>query len=196
MALSEKTKRTMTRIWNVFTSVVVALAILLAVILVGFRLFGFQIFTVLSGSMEPDLPVGSLVYVQSVDPTTLQVGDDISYLVAENTVVTHRIVEILPDEEDPSILRFSTQGIANETVDTTPPVHMNNIIGKVAFHLPLLGYLTAWVQGVPGRYITVAFASVLILVTFLPDILAPFLAKNKTSEQDIHTKEGKHDFDQ
>lgn len=43
------------KIWNVFSSVLVVLAVLLALALVGVRLFGLQVFSVLSGSMEPDL---------------------------------------------------------------------------------------------------------------------------------------------
>ena len=99
MTLSAEMKSRLKRIWNVSTSIIVALAILLAVLLVGFRLFGFQIYTVLSGSMEPKYPVGSLVYVRKIEPEKLEVGDDISFLVSDKTVVTHRIVEILPDEE-------------------------------------------------------------------------------------------------
>ena len=41
----------------------------------------------LSGSMEPNIPVGSLIYVKTVEPETLRKGDVITYLVAENTVV-------------------------------------------------------------------------------------------------------------
>ena len=183
MTLSAEMKSRLKRIWNVSTSIIVALAILLAVLLVGFRLFGFQIYTVLSGSMEPKYPVGSLVYVRKIEPEKLEVGDDISFLVSDKTVVTHRIVEILPDEDDPDILRFRTQGIANNVTDA--PVHENNVIGKVAFHIPLLGFLSHFVQG-PGRYITVFGASLLILITFLPDILRAFkqLSDEKNQEEE------------
>ena len=55
------------KIWNIFTTVLTVIAILLAVALVGIRLFGFQVFSVLSGSMEPNYHVGSLIYVTEVD---------------------------------------------------------------------------------------------------------------------------------
>ena len=54
------------KIWNIFTTVLTVIAILLAVALVGVRLFGFQVFSVLSGSMEPEYHVGSLIYVSGL----------------------------------------------------------------------------------------------------------------------------------
>ena len=62
------------KIWNIVTSIIVALAVLLAIALVGVRLIGFQVFTVLSGSMEPTYHVGSLIYVKDVDYTELEAG--------------------------------------------------------------------------------------------------------------------------
>ena len=86
-------------IWNWLSGILVAIVVLLAVALVGVRLIGLHPFVVLSGSMEPEYHVGSLIYVKSVDYKTLQVGDDITYMLDEDTVVTHRIIEVLVDEE-------------------------------------------------------------------------------------------------
>ena len=87
MTLSAEMKSRLKRIWNVSTSIIVALAILLAVLLVGFRLFGFQIYTVLSGSMEPEIMTGSLVYVKGVsveEAQNLKVGDNVTFQVDKN----------------------------------------------------------------------------------------------------------------
>ena len=59
--------KTVKKIWNIVTSVIVALVILLAIALVGVRLVGLQVFAVLSGSMEPTYHTGSLIYVKAVD---------------------------------------------------------------------------------------------------------------------------------
>lgn len=56
--------KSLKRIWNVVSSVVVALVMLLALLLVGARVIGLQVFTVLSGSMEPAYHTGSLIYVK------------------------------------------------------------------------------------------------------------------------------------
>lgn len=160
--------------------------ILLAIAFVGVRLVGYDVYAVLSGSMEPAYPVGALLYVRDVNPADLQPGDPITYLVAECTVVTHRIVEILPDEEDPGILRFRTKGDANDVEDPTP-VHQQNILGKPHFHLPLLGYVSTYIQQPPGKYVALFGGGALILLTFLPDFL-PERRKGKY-EQSEETSE-------
>ena len=69
------------KVWNAVSSVLVALVVLLAVLLVGVRLVGFQVFTVLSGSMEPTYHTGALIYVKKADPYTIQVGQPITFLL-------------------------------------------------------------------------------------------------------------------
>lgn len=133
-------------------------------------LVGLNTYVVLSGSMEPTYHTGSLLYVKSVDPQDLRVGDPITFMLNEDTVATHRIIEILPDEEDSSVLRFRTQGDANDAPDGTP-VHYKNVIGKPVFSVPYLGYFANFVQNPPGLYFAIGFAVVLVLLVFLPDLL-------------------------
>ena len=97
--------KTIKRIWNWISGVLVGIVVLLAVALVGVRSIGLQPFMVLSGSMEPTYHVGSLIYVKPVDYKELKVGDPITYMISQDTVVTHRIIEVLVDEEDPNTLR-------------------------------------------------------------------------------------------
>ena len=54
-------KRSVKKTWNIISTVLVALVVLLALLLVGARIFGLQVFTVLSGSMEPTYHTGSLI---------------------------------------------------------------------------------------------------------------------------------------
>ena len=56
------------KIWNVVSTILVALIVILALLLGGVRLVGLRPFAVLSGSMEPAYHVGSLIYVRSCDP--------------------------------------------------------------------------------------------------------------------------------
>ena len=159
------------RIWNVISGVLVGIVVLLVVALVGVRLVGLQPFVVLSGSMEPTYHVGSLIYVKSVDYKQLQAGDPITYLLNENTVVTHRITEVLVDEEDPNTLRYFTKGDANDIADGTS-VHYRNIIGKPVFSIPYLGYVSNYIQNPPGMYVAIAAGAILIMLVFLPDIFS------------------------
>lgn len=163
--------KTVKKIWNIITSIIVALAVLLAIALVGVRLIGFQVFTVLSGSMEPTYHVGSLIYVKKADYTELQSGDVITFMLDEDTIATHRIVEVVPDETDSSVLRFRTKGDANEAEDGSL-VHYKNVVGTPVFTIPKLGYLANYIQNPPGMYVAISAGAVLLLLVFLPDLFS------------------------
>ena len=163
-------KTTIKKIGNVVTTVLVVAVVLLAIALAGVRLFGLQVYTVLSGSMEPAYPVGALLYDKKVDPAQLRPGDVITFMLDEETIVTHRIVEVVPDEEDPSVIRFRTKGDANAAEDGSL-VHYKNVLGTPVFAIPKLGYFASFVQQPPGLYVAIAFGAVLVLLAFLPDLL-------------------------
>jgi len=157
------------RIWNITTTVLVAFVVMFAVLLVGVRLIGLQPFSVLSGSMEPEYPTGSLIYVKSVDYRDLKERDVITFMMNEDTVATHRIVGIVPDEEDPTVLRYRTMGDANDVEDGTL-VHYKNVIGSPVFTIPQLGYAANYIQNPPGTYIAISAGAILLLLVFLPDL--------------------------
>lgn len=163
-------KTTIKKIGNVVTTVLVVAVVLLAIALAGVRLFGLQVYTVLSGSMEPAYHVGALLYDKKVDPAQLRPGDVITFMLDEETIVTHRIVEVVPDVEDPSVIRFRTKGDANAAEDGSL-VHYKNVLGTPVFTIPKLGYFANFVQQPPGLYVAIAFGAVLVLLAFLPDLL-------------------------
>lgn len=172
-------KHTLKKIWNIITSILVALAVLLALLLVGARVVGLQVFTVLSGSMEPTYHTGALIYVKKVDPSTIREGQVITFMLDEDTIATHRVVDIVPDEKDPSVLRFRTKGDANEAEDGTL-VHYKNVVGTPVFSIPYLGYVANYIQHPPGMYVAISAGAVLLLLIFLPDVFAG--EKKKKSE--------------
>lgn len=99
---------------------------------------GFSIHTVLTGSMQDEIPQGSLVLARQVDPAALQIGDDITYMKDETNTVTHRIVGIIENFEDTGQRAFETQGIMNKAPDKLP-VPAANVVGKIVFHNYPLG---------------------------------------------------------
>lgn len=171
---------------NLVSTVCVALAILLALLLVGARLIGLQVFSVLSGSMEPAYKTGSLIYVKKVDATEIKADDVITFLLDEDTVATHRVVAVVPDEEDPSVLRFRTKGDANATEDGTL-VHYKNVIGSPVFTIPYLGYVADYIQNPPGTYVAISVGAILLLLVFLPDL---FDDSDKKKQGTTETAEG------
>ena len=168
------------KVWNVVSSILVALVVIFAALLVGARLFGLQVFTVLSGSMEPAYHTGSLIYVKKVDPATIKEGQAITFLLAEDTVATHRVIEVVPDEEDPTVFRFRTKGDANDSPDGGL-VHYKNVIGVPVFTIPYLGYVANYIQQPPGMYVAISAGAILLLLVFLPDLFSD--DKKKPSKQ-------------
>ena len=61
------------KLWNIFVSICVVIGLLLVATMYVPRFWGIQTYVVTSGSMEPQIPVGSLVYVQKVDPLDIEV---------------------------------------------------------------------------------------------------------------------------
>ena len=99
---------------------------------------GYTAQIVLTSSMEKVIPKGSLVISKQVDPSTLQIGDDITYLVSQTTTITHRIIGITERYEDTGQRGFQTQGVMNDAPDKEL-VPAGNVIGKVVFHSIALG---------------------------------------------------------
>ena len=172
----------MKTIWNGITTILVLMVVVLAVLLVGVRLVGYQPFAVLSGSMEPTYSTGDLIYVKKVDHRELEAGDVITFMLSENTVATHRIVGVVPDEDDPSVLRYRTKGDANDTEDGTL-VHYKNILGSpAAIAVPYLGYVASYISAPPGMYMAIGVGAMLILMVFLPDLFEDDKKKEQTQE--------------
>ena len=172
--------------WKIWRSrlvtCVVAIVAIIAATLVGMRIAGFRTFTVMSGSMEPDYPVGSMIYVRPVNYQDLKVGDVISYVANDDkTIVTHRIVDIEVDEKDVSVWRFKTKGDANATADAKL-VHYKNVLGTPMMTIPLIGYVAHNIQQPPGIYITLVVGTLLLAWTFLPGTLEE---RRKTARKSV-----------
>lgn len=170
------------KVWDAFTTILVVCAVVLALLLAGARLVGLQVFTVLSGSMEPTYHVGSLIYVKDVDYRDLGSGDVITFMLSEDTVATHRIVEVVPDEEDPETIRYRTKGDAND-VEDGGLVHYKNVIGTPVFTIPYLGYVASYIQNPPGTYIAISAGAIFLLLLFLPELLSSDDDKEKTKKK-------------
>lgn len=104
--------------------------------------------TVLTGSMTPGIPVGSIVVVRPVDPGTLQVGDVATYQrePGKGVYITHRITKV---DARTSPTRFTFKGDANRGPDLKPVVP-EQIRGQVWFHVPYLGGIRDGLHGKGG----------------------------------------------
>lgn len=105
---------------------------------------GYSVFYVLTSSMEPEVPKDSLVITKVVETSTLQIGDDITFMVGPTTSITHRIVGIVEDYKGSNEPAFETKGVANKQKDSAL-VPTSNIVGKVVYSNYYLGKAAGFV---------------------------------------------------
>lgn len=173
--MNSVTKKILKIISNTLTIFVVSAAFLLH----GFQLFGLKPYSVLSGSMESIYPIGSLIYVSKTNPDDLKVNDIITFNMPGGTIGTHRIIELVPDEDNSNVIKFRTKGDENEIADGTL-VESNSIIGKPLFCIPLLGYLATYIAVPPGKYVALTVAAALILIEIIISIILADKSNAKT----------------
>ena len=167
-------------IWNTVSAILVVAVLTLAVLIAGVRVFAITPFKVLTGSMEPDYPVGSMIYIKNnVDVRSLKIGDVITFSF-NNSYATHRIVDIRDSIEDQGTLEFQTKGDANNLTDGEW-VKENDIEGKVLFSIPKFGFIANYIQTAPGCYVSIAIGGAMVIFVFLPDILFPKKKKEQNS---------------
>lgn len=161
---------------------IVISVVVLAFLLIGIRIFNFKIYTVLSGSMKPSIQVGSLIYVKEIEEDDIKIGDVITFKLTENTTATHRINDITIEDGQKY---FHTKGDANETEDEKL-LEYSNIIGKEIFTIPLLGYLSTFIQTPPGSYITIAIGVLLIAILYVIDYITEDKKELKNEKKDTN----------
>jgi len=110
----------------------------------GFKFFGYSGFHVITGSMEREIPTGSLVIVKAVAPKDIRVTDNITFVRKDNEIVTHKVVAIDENYGGKGVRGFTTWGVENESPDADI-VHEANIIGVVKYSIPELGFALNYV---------------------------------------------------
>ena len=153
------------KICNWISRIIFVFLLILVLLLFVPNFIGFKTFSVISGSMEPNIPVGSLVYTKSIEFDDLIAGDIISYKLSEDTMVTHRIDSI--NEEQRTLV---TKGDANDNVDGSE-VQESQIVGKVVFSIPLLGFIAIYSRTPLAVAAVCIVVAILITVNMLPGIL-------------------------
>jgi signal peptidase I len=122
---------------------------------------GWKLLSVQTGSMEPNISTGSLVFVHNVPLETLDKGDVITYK-SKNKVgktVTHRVVEKKGNQNGPK--QFITKGDANPTVDM--PVSQHDVVGKVDYYVPFLGEVLDFIRSPAGLLIAIYLPALLVV---------------------------------
>ena len=118
----------------------------------GARMMGYEVYSVVSGSMEPAIPVGSVLFVEPVEPASVAEGDVIAFRSGES-VISHRVVRNRVVEGE-----FITKGDANQEADMNP-VKYGELVGLVTRHYPVAGHLLSVYTSSIGKVYMVCFAA-------------------------------------
>lgn len=145
------------KILKIILNVILVIILVFLICLLLLPIFGINNKVVVSGSMEPNIHVGSLIYIRNVNFDNLKVGDVITYSLGDSTI-THRIISI-----DYDSLTCITKGDANESIDLSA-VTSSQIVGKVFIIIPLLGYVVYFIKQNLVLIIGIAITIVLIIV--------------------------------
>ena len=165
-ATGKKKKPPMTfmgKLLNLIGTLIMLSAVVVSLGLSVPRFFGIESFIVVSGSMEPAIPVGSMVFSKAVEPATLQPGDVIIFnnIRLNDTPITHRVVENHTDQWE-----IITKGDANDQNDIRP-VTYDQVRGKVIRHIPQLGYIASPLSTLMGK---IAIGMILVAGFLLTEV--------------------------
>jgi signal peptidase I len=135
------------------------------------KLLGFQSFTVMSGSMEPTISTGDIVVERRIHPLQAHIGDIVTFKDTErdNELVTHRVRAI---SVRGSVVSFITRGDANTGTEHWS-VQRGGTIGRVGYHLPLIGYGLVWTREPIARLLLIVLPALLLGLMELRRIWTP-----------------------
>lgn len=124
---------------------------------------GYRIYNVVTGSMAPTIPAGSLIYVSGIEAKEVQEDEVIAYYSSLETggVITHRVLE-----NDLVNGYFITKGDANEKEDPTP-VPYEHLIGEVVLSVPVLGNILTAITTENGRILSVVMVALGAILNML-----------------------------
>ena len=145
--------------------------------------FGWRADTVLSGSMEPALPVGCVEVTRPVKAEAIKVGDIITFRSPTNgKLMSHRVAAV----EERESYQFRTKGDANEDVDPSL-VPAENVVGRVCFKVPHLGYVVEYLKS-PLGFILLGLVGMALIVAEISTMLE--VRWKESSQADTKAKQG------
>lgn len=147
---------------------------------------GWKGFIVMSASMEPGIPTGSLVITQQIPPKELEKGDVITFVRPDNTkeLITHRIETIT---QKPNLTTIKTKGDKNPYADNWI-LAGGGVIGKVYLTIPYLGYLLTFTQSKLGILLFILIPAVYIIIEEIKFIVKLFNRRKPESQKEMPVK--------
>lgn len=162
-------------------------------------LFGYSLFKVTTGSMEPNIPVGALLITKDEPIDTVEINDIISFFSKEaymkGRIITHRVVA--SEESVTGQVMLTTRGDANSSTDIHR-VDESNYIGKVVWQSDeenIFARLINFLSGGVGFFTCIAIPAVLISVSIFKGCISEIMTDIKRLEEESKRINGKEDSD-
>ncbi|WP_284035953.1 signal peptidase I SipW [Neobacillus sp. 114] len=160
------------KIWKITSNLITGILFLLFIFMIFVvvsskasggepNFLGYQLKTVLSGSMEPTFKTGSIIAVKPVEnATNLKKGDIITFKESEGMLITHRIVDVIKKENQ---VMYVTKGDNNEDKDANAVVSQNVVAKYTGFTIPYAGYLIDFAKSKNGTALLLILPGLLLL---------------------------------
>ncbi|MDG5473227.1 signal peptidase I [Jeotgalibacillus sp. ET6] len=148
------------------------------------QVFGYQIKTVLSGSMEPGIQTGSIIVVKGArDLKSFKENDIVTYKVNRHQLVTHRIIEVISQNNQ---MMYRTKGDANDGPDTALLLPQNIVAKYEGVTVPYIGYLIEFSQSKNGIFLLFFLPGLFLLSQSLYQVARLIIEENKKSIKESH----------
>lgn len=149
--------------------------------------FGYSIYRISSGSMEPELMVGDVILDKAVnDESEISVGDVITFEGGsqfDNRIVTHKVIKAPYTDEAEGSIMLQTKGIANEIEDT--PIKFSQVRAKMICKIPYIDTLYNLFLSPSGLLIMILLI-VLVFIDEIANIIKVMSGKDENRIEDIN----------
>ncbi|WP_379158103.1 signal peptidase I SipW [Paenibacillus sp. sgz5001063] len=153
-------------------------------------LFGYEIKSVLSGSMEPGIQTGSIVALKpGGDMTRFKKGDVITFLSEGNILITHRIVDASAKNANGEVI-YHTKGDNNDAADMTPVSSGNIVAEYTGVTVPYIGYAMNFAASKAGSVVLMIVPGLLLLLYALYSSWKALTALEKKNTPLLETPPG------
>ena len=161
---------------SILTCTIIASALIVLILFLN----GIRPYIVTTGSMEPNIHIGSVCFVNGNDDIKeIHKDDVITFRAGDKTIVTHRVIDVTSEG-------LITRGDANNTEDISP-VTEKNYIGKVTVSVPKIGHIMFFLRRKTGRILCVTAIIMLLLFSLMPE------PEDEKEKEDAPAPEGENE---
>lgn len=150
---------------NKISNIIIIILSIVIILYIGLLAFGYRVYAVKTASMHPDIKQGSIAIAKKLNANEvfdeLTIGSDIVFKTSSGNTLTHRVI-MLDEAND----RLQTQGI-REGSTKDAEISSSNVLGKVSFSIPLIGYLVMLIQSTYFIILAICGIAIYVIVSLL-----------------------------